>query len=310
MRKREPGKPPRGVQATEIERTGVQRAEVEPEVRPEVQPTSAISPGLPKRQGDLFRDVLMLFEGEGWPYAVAGAFALREHTGVSRFTKDLDLFLSPESASQALGFLREKGLKCEICDPVWLAKAHRDGYFVDLITGMSNGVMSVDASWIERARPANVLGVNSRVLAPEELLASKLFVVRRERFDGADIAHILFATHGKLDWDRILKLVGEHWELLLWALVLFRYVYPAHSNYVPQFLWQDLLGRFSEQVQLPNTGGGFRGGLIDDATFAIDVEEWGFEDILGEHRARRTRIEPVRGPGHRLHMVAPRKAAE
>lgn len=104
--------------------------------------------------------------------------------------------------------------------------------------------------------------------------------------------------------------MGEHWELLLWALVLFRCVYPAHSNYVPQLLWQDLLGRFSEQVRLPNTGGGFRGGLIDDATFAIDVEEWGFEDILAEHRAQRRRIEPVRGPGRRLHMVAPRKAAE
>ena len=232
MRKRESGKPPSGVQVTEIQPIGVHSAEV--------QPTSAIPPGLPKRQGDLFRDVLMLFEAGNWPYAVAGAFALREHTGVSRFTKDLDLFLSPESASQALAFLREKGLKCEICDPVWLAKAHRDGYFVDLITGMSNGVMSVDPSWIERARPANVVGVQSRVLAPEELLASKLFVVRRERFDGADIAHILFATQGKLDWDRILELVGEHWELLLWALVLFRYVYPAHSNYVPQFLWQDL----------------------------------------------------------------------
>src|SRR5882672_8833655 len=285
-------------------------AKPEPKPKQEVCPTSSNPAGLPKKQHELFRDVLALFEGARLPYAVAGAFALREHTGVCRFTKDLDLFLSPESASQALACLREKGLTCEICDPVWLAKAHRDGYFVDLITGMSNGVMSVEPSWIERARPADVLGVRSRVLAPEELLASKLFVVRRERFDGADIAHILFATHGKLDWNRILELVGEHWELLLWALVLFRYVYPAHSNYVPQFLWQDLLGRFSEQVELPNTGGGFRGGLIDDATFAIDVEEWGFEDILGEQRARRTRIEPVRGPGRRLHMVAPRKAGE
>jgi putative nucleotidyltransferase-like protein len=285
-------------------------AKPEPKPKSEVCPTSSNPVGLPKKQRELFRDVLSLFEDVGLPYAVAGAFALREHTGVCRFTKDLDLFLRPEAASEALAILREEGFECEIRDPVWLAKAHRDGFFVDLITGMSNGVMSVDASWIERARPASVLGVHSRVLAPEELLASKLFVVRRERFDGADIAHILFATHGKLDWNRILKLVGEHWELLLWALVLFRYVYPAHSNYVPQFLWQDLLRRFSEQVQLPNTGEGFRGGLIDDATFAIDVEEWGFKDILSEHRARRTKIEPVPGPGRRLQMVAPRKAAE
>src|SRR5258707_9935110 len=131
MRKRQPGKPPRGVQATEVQPTEIQRTDIQltdvqrAEVQSaEVQPTSAISPGLPKRQGDLFRDVLMLFEAGGLPYAVAGAFALREHTGVCRFTKDLDLFLSPESASQALACLPGKGLTCEICDPLWPAKAH------------------------------------------------------------------------------------------------------------------------------------------------------------------------------------------
>ncbi len=79
-----------------------------------------------------------------------------------------------------------------------------------------------------------MLDVRARVLAAEELLASKLFVVRRERFDGADIAHIIYASQGKLDWDRILALVNEHWEILLFALVLYRYVYPAYSHYVPR----------------------------------------------------------------------------
>src|SRR5439155_446590 len=83
---------------------------------------------------------------------------------------------------------------CEVCDPVWLAKAHRDEYFVDFITGMSNAALTVTDSWITRARPAVILGLPTRILAPEELLASKLFVVRRERFDGADIAHIIYAT--------------------------------------------------------------------------------------------------------------------
>ena len=60
-----------------------------------------------------------------------------------------------------------------------------------------------------------ILDVRARVLAAEELLASKLFVVRRERFDGADIAHIIFASRGTLNWERVLVLVGEHWEILL-----------------------------------------------------------------------------------------------
>ena len=77
-----------------------------------------------------------------------------------------------------------------------MAKVHRNGYFVDFITGMSNGIIVVQDSWIQHAYPAEVCGVSSRVLAPEEMVASKLFVTRRERFDGADIAHIIFALKG------------------------------------------------------------------------------------------------------------------
>src|SRR5262249_3435470 len=163
---------------------------------------------------------------------------------------------------------------------VWLAKAHRGAYFVDFIAGMSNGVITVDASWIERSLPATIVGVDTRVLAPEELIASKLFVTRRERFDGADIAHVIYASSGKLQWDRILELAGEHWELVLWNLVLFRYVYPARSAYVPQSVWQDLLRRFSDAVRSPDLQARFRGSLIDHKMFAIDVEEWGLDDIL------------------------------
>jgi hypothetical protein len=120
-----------------------------------------------------------------------------------------------------------------------------------------------------------------------------LFVTRRERFDGADIAHIIFASRGNLQWDRIRQQVGEHWEILLWALMLFRYVYPAHTDYVPKSLWQDLLARLAEEIRVPSPSARFRGSLVDEAMFAIDVEEWGLDDILKESRARRPMIDPA-----------------
>jgi len=257
----------------------------------EVQATSSTPLELPKDQEALFHEVLTLLEGNGLPYAVAGAFALRQHTGICRFTKDLDIFLSPQTATKALALLERQGFRCEVCDPVWLAKVHRNDYFIDFITGMSNAVIAVDDSWIERAYPAQVCGVDTRVLAPEEVIASKLFVTRRERFDGADIAHLIFASRGDLQWDRILQLAGEHWELVLWSLILFRYVYPAYTDYVPKMLWQDLLARFSKLIESPAREAKFRGSLIDDAMFAIDVEEWGLANILTEHRECRAKIE-------------------
>ncbi len=249
--------------------------------------TSSVPPDLPEEQQQLFRELIGLCNRENVRYAVSGAFALQQHTGIWRYTKDLDLFMTAASLPRALKLLEQAQYVCEICDPVWLAKARREEFFVDLITGMSNGVIVVDDSWIERAAPALILGVPSRVLAAEELIASKLFVTRRERFDGADIAHVIFGSKGALDWQRILYIAGEHWEMVLWALVLFHYVYPAHSSYVPRELWGDLLGRLQKSLQHPDTSASFRGSLIDEKMFAIDVNEWGMEDVLQQYRDQR-----------------------
>lgn len=240
-----------------------------------------------KEQRTLFQRVLTAFEEIGIRYAVAGAYALHAHTGICRDTKDLDVFLTAKSAQSALRCLRDRGFVCEVCDPVWLYKAHRKEYFVDLITGMSNAVLTVQDSWIERAKPAMIEGIESRVLAPEELLASKLFVTRRERFDGADIAHVIYATRGKLDWERIMVLAGDSWEMLLWTLVLFHYVYPAKGDYVPRGVWRELLLRFQKTICHPDPDAKFRGSLVDDKMFAIDVKEWGLENLLLEYRNRR-----------------------
>jgi hypothetical protein len=249
--------------------------------------TSSVPMEVPDEQATLFEEVLTVLEEKRVPYAVSGAFALRQHTGICRFTKDLDLFMTAETSKEAFANLRERGFECEVCDPVWLAKARKDEFFVDLITGMSNGVIVVEDSWIERARPAVVHGVKTRVLAPEELVASKLFVAKRERFDGADIAHIIYGTYKAFDWKRELELVGENWEILFWSLVLFRYVYPAQTHYVPAEVWRELLEKFQKAVATRDSKARFRGSLVDENMFAIDLNEWGLDNLLEERRAQR-----------------------
>ena len=251
--------------------------------------TSSTEPELHPDQERLYQDVLRLLQEYKVPHVISGAFALQEHTGVRRPAKDLDIFLTAESAAVALDVLDKHGFRCEVCDSVWLAKAHRDDFFVDFIIGMSNAAIIVTDSWIARGRPATVVGIQTRILAAEELLASKLFVVRRERFDGADIAHIIYATAGMLDWSRILELSGAHWEMLLWSLVLFRYVYPAQSQYVPLVVWTQLTNRLMLRLLNPDFTARFRGSLVDENMFAIDVKEWGLDDLLSEYRACRAK---------------------
>ena len=99
---------------------------------------------------------------------------------------------------------------------------------------------------LDSARPA-LRGVwrAVRVLAPEELIASKLFVSRRERFDGADIVHIIYGTRGELDWNRVLSLSRQALGNCVLGDRAFQYVYPAHVGYIPGAVWDDLLARFA-----------------------------------------------------------------
>jgi len=267
-----------------------------PEKEKPLPVSSSAPPRFAAQQEQLFREVLTLLNDRKVPYVVSGAFALHEHTGIWRDTKDLDLFLAPEQIAPVLEMLEEKGFHTEVCDPVWLCKARQGDYFVDLISGMSNAVIRVDQSWIDRSFDSEVLGIPAKILAPEELIASKIFVAFRERFDGSDIAHVIYASGNSMDWSRLLSLVGEHWQMLLWSLVLFHYVYPA-SNAVPMLVWDELLTRFRTDLENPDLEAPFRGSLIDEKMFSIDVNEWKLANVLETYRKdAEPKIAEVREP--------------
>jgi len=60
-------------------------------------------------------------------------------------------------------------------------------------------------------------------------------------------------------------------------------------------LWDDLIGRLAGGLRHSDSHARFRGTLIDDAMFAIDVEEWGLDNLVVEQRARRSSIKPITG---------------
>lgn len=245
--------------------------------------TSSTEPEWAFEAEECYRDVVQALHEGGIACAVGGAFALHKHTGIWRTTKDLDLVLEARHVPGALAQLRNAGFETQVEDPVWLAKAIRGDYFVDLITGMGNASLFVDATWIERAPVDDILGLPCRVLAAEEMIASKVFVTRRERFDGSDIAHLLRACGDRLDWQRLLDLIGCHWELLYWSLIFFAYIYPARISVVPERIWFELGERFRQRIAHPDKGAPSRGSLVDPCMFAIDVSEWGERNLYREY---------------------------
>lgn len=259
--------------------------------------TSSSEPDWAPEARACYEDAIHSLLDQGVAFAVGGAFSVHTHTGIWRETKDLDLLLTPAEMPLALETLEARGFNTCVKDPVWLAKASRGDYFVDLITGIGNASRAVDTMWIERAAQETVLGIPCKVLGAEELIASKMFVAYRERFDGADVVHLVHACGRSLDWNRLLLLVGSHWELLYWSLVLFAYVYPAKTDRVPEQVWDQLTAWFRRSVRHPDKQAPFRGTLLDPRMFAIDVEERGERNLYAEYCDRYPWLIETHNPG-------------
>lgn len=229
-------------------------------------------------QREFIAETLTVLEQVGVPVLVAGAFAHHAYTGIWRNTKDMDVFLRGRDVAPALAALDAAGFETELREPHWLAKAWRDGFLLDLIFGTGNHALRIDDSWFERGVPIEIVGRQERVVAPEDLIASKAYIAKRDRFDGADIAHIIRCRGGMVDWQRVLALLGEDRQLLLWHLILFDWVYPSHSHCLPaelmETLWAEARARWAEG----GDGRAFRGTLLDEQAFGIDVADWGYDD--------------------------------
>ena len=138
--------------------------------------------------------------------------------------------------------------------------------------------LHVTADWFSTARPVELLGVPTRMLGLEEIIATKVYLAARDRFDGADIVHLIRAAAGRVDWRRIIDLLHGDEEILLWHLVLFQIVYPGLVDYLPTDLMQRSFDQLKASWSSPADRRRFRGTLLDPEVFAVDVLDWGHED--------------------------------
>jgi len=232
---------------------------------------------LEPRTSRFYLNALRVLSEAEVPHLLGGAYAFAHYTGIIRHTKDLDLFVRPADAPRALDVLRHAGYHTEITFTHWLGKAFCGDDFVDVIFSSGNGLCAVDDEWFAHAIPMEEGGA---LLCPaEELLWQKAFIMERERFDGADVNHLLRERGPQLDWDRLLRRFGPHWQLLLGHLILFRFVYPAERDRIPTPVIARLLNRWCDEMEC-GTGGEkiCQGPLLSRLQYLSDTEHWGYED--------------------------------
>ena len=236
----------------------------------------------PPASEDFYSECLKLLAQSGIPFLLSGTYALSCYTGIVRPTKDVDVFAKAGDALKILHFFKEKGFDVEMVDERWLSRIIRGELFMDVIFNMPTALAQVTDDWFDNAPRTTLYDTSVRLVPPTEFIWSKIFVQDRYRYDGADVAHIILKQHEEIDWRRLLSYMELNWEVLLIAILNFRFIYPSERELVPRWLLDELLERLQAQADMPAPNKKVcRGRLFSPRDYQADVRDWGFSEVVG-----------------------------
>jgi hypothetical protein len=226
-----------------------------------------------------YRRAMQALDAAGTAFLVGGAYAFERYTGIARHTKDFDIFVKEADCEAVLKVLEGLGCRTERTFPHWLAKAHHGDLFIDVIYSAGSGIAVVDDEWFQYAEKGVVLDVPALLIPAEEMIWSKGFVQERERYDGADVMHLLHCRAEQLDWKRMLRRFEPDWRVLMAFVVLFGFVYPHRRHAVPARVVEAFAARLRREAATePPPEKVCRGTLLSRAQYLVDINEWGYRD--------------------------------
>lgn len=195
---------------------------------------------VPPEQWAVYADFISEAGRRGITLAVGGGLAVSAYSGCVRNTKDMDLYILEKDSRAVMEMSRELGFDEYTAvpyDPTWSYRSCRSGYILDFLWRMLNGRSTVDDVWLTQGWELQVRGLSFRLLPVEELIWSKLYIVRRERSDWPDIISLLYARGGDMDWHRLLSNLGDDRLVLGGLLNLFRWLCPGRACRFPDSIW-------------------------------------------------------------------------
>ena len=126
-----------------------------------------------------YEEALRLLKESGVPFLLSGTYAVTAYTGITRPTKDLDVFCKPGDYPRILAFFQARGYRTDVEDERWIAKVWKDDkHFFDVIFAMSNGTIAVNDSWFGDDE-IEVYGHRVTITPPTALILIKVFIQDR-----------------------------------------------------------------------------------------------------------------------------------
>jgi hypothetical protein len=130
-------------------------------------------------------------------YALGGGLAAWARGGPPT-EHDVDFFVLPEEAEQALDALVAAGMQPELPPEGWLLKAWDGETLIDLIYSPAGG--DVDRSYFDRAEEIEVAAQRLPVASLGDVLATKLLAINEQEPDLASVLEIARSLREQIDW--------------------------------------------------------------------------------------------------------------
>ncbi len=136
----------------------------------------------------------------GIPFLLGGSLASWARGG-PQTRHDLDLMIKPEDVERSLEVLEAAGLRPERPPEDWLVKAWDGDTLVDLIYCPKG--LPMDDDVIARGEELSVLGLDIRVMALEDVMATKLMALSEHSLRYEGLLQISRALREQIDWHAV-----------------------------------------------------------------------------------------------------------
>jgi hypothetical protein len=195
-------------------------------------------------QWRVYHEVISRANAKGLRFVLGGGFAISTYTGHWRNTKDMDLYVLPSDREALIQITAEAGLRDMYerspYDRRWIYRAACGDTIVDIIWSMANLRSQVDEGWLRDGGEFHIRGERLGVVPPEEMVWNKLYVMQHDRCDWTDVLNLLYSVGAELDWEYLIKRMGDDTPLLAAALSVYRWMCPGHSRAIPALAWDSL----------------------------------------------------------------------
>jgi hypothetical protein len=192
---------------------------------------------IPDEEWAIYDSAIRAVRATHCPFMLAGAFSLASYTGRWRNTKDIDFYILPRDREAFIHALTNAGFTdfYEVLpyDRKWIYRSTKNDCIVDIIWAMANQRAQVDDEWFEHAPEIPVHGQTLLVAPAEELLWCKLYVLQRDRCDWPDVLNLIHSLGADLDWDHLIRRLGEDTPLLAAVLNVYTWLCPGNDLQLP-----------------------------------------------------------------------------